>query len=123
MLALVTSPVLVACSGAKSLLDVNATMEFLETLGIPVLGVYGATEAFSIGFGPILYKKQIGETEWRVSAVPLGGYVKLFGEEPDTQVAPEERKRALQYAAPWKRFFIFAGGPFFNFFFAIYHKF
>jgi pseudouridine-5'-phosphate glycosidase len=40
LLALVTSPVLVACSGAKSLLDVRATMEFLETLGIPVLG-YG----------------------------------------------------------------------------------
>jgi pseudouridine-5'-phosphate glycosidase len=40
LLALVTSPVLVACSGPKSLLDVGATMEFLETLGIPVLG-YG----------------------------------------------------------------------------------
>ena len=36
--ALVTSPVLVACSGAKSLLDIPATMEHLETLGIPVLG-------------------------------------------------------------------------------------
>ncbi len=40
IVALVTSPVLVACSGAKSLLDVPATMEYLETLGIPVLG-YG----------------------------------------------------------------------------------
>ena len=38
VVALVTSPVLVACSGAKSLLDVPATMEYLETLGIPVLG-------------------------------------------------------------------------------------
>lgn len=38
LLALVRSPVLVACSGVKSLLDVPATMEFLETLGIPVLG-------------------------------------------------------------------------------------
>jgi pseudouridylate synthase len=38
LLALVQSPVLVACSGAKSLLDVPATMEYLETLGIPVLG-------------------------------------------------------------------------------------
>jgi pseudouridine-5'-phosphate glycosidase len=40
VVALVSSPVLVACSGAKSLLDVPATMEYLETLGIPVLG-YG----------------------------------------------------------------------------------
>jgi pseudouridylate synthase len=38
IVALVTSPVLVACSGAKSLLDIPATMEYLETLGIPVLG-------------------------------------------------------------------------------------
>ena len=39
LLALVQSPVLVACSGVKSLLDVPATMEYLETLGIPVLGL------------------------------------------------------------------------------------
>ncbi|HEX4746130.1 MAG TPA: pseudouridine-5'-phosphate glycosidase [Gaiellaceae bacterium] len=38
LVALVTSPVLVACSGAKSLLDIPATVEHLETLGIPVLG-------------------------------------------------------------------------------------
>jgi pseudouridine-5'-phosphate glycosidase len=38
LVALVTSPVLVACSGAKSLLDVPATLEYLETLGVPVLG-------------------------------------------------------------------------------------
>jgi pseudouridine-5'-phosphate glycosidase len=38
IVALVTSPTLVVCSGAKSLLDVPATMEYLETLGIPVLG-------------------------------------------------------------------------------------
>ena len=38
IVTLVTSPVLVACSGAKSLLDIPATMEYLETLGIPVLG-------------------------------------------------------------------------------------
>ncbi len=40
LVALVSCPVLVACSGAKSLLDIPATMEHLETLGIPVLG-YG----------------------------------------------------------------------------------
>jgi pseudouridine-5'-phosphate glycosidase len=38
LVSLVSSPVLVACSGAKSLLDIAATMEYLETLGIPVLG-------------------------------------------------------------------------------------
>lgn len=38
LVSLATSPVLVACSGAKSLLDIPATVEYLETLGIPVLG-------------------------------------------------------------------------------------
>lgn len=76
-------------------------------------------EAFSIGFGPRLWKKQIGETEWRVSAIPLGGYVKLLGEDPDAPLSPEESKRSLGKQAPWKRFFIFFGGPLFNFLWAI----
>lgn len=76
-------------------------------------------EAFSIGFGPRLWRKQIGETEWRVSAIPLGGYVKLLGEDPEQPLAPEDKARALQYQAPWKRFFIFFGGPLFNFLWAI----
>lgn len=76
-------------------------------------------EVFSIGFGPKLWSKQIGETEWRVSGVPLGGYVKLLGEDRDSELSPEEARRALHKQAPWKRFFIFFGGPLFNFLFAI----
>ena len=75
-------------------------------------------DAFSIGFGPVLFKKQIGETEFRVSAVPLGGYVKLLGEDPTANLSEEEMKRALHHQAPWKRFFIFFGGPLFNFIWA-----
>lgn len=76
-------------------------------------------EIFSVGFGPTLWKRQKGETEYRLSAIPLGGYVKLFGEEPGVELSEADKKRALQYAAPWKRFFIFFGGPLFNFLFAI----
>ena len=76
-------------------------------------------EAFSVGFGPRLFKKQVGETEFRVSAIPLGGYVKLLGEEPGQELPPELKHRSLQAQAPWKRFFIFFGGPLFNFLFAI----
>lgn len=76
-------------------------------------------EAFSIGFGPRIWKRQIGETEWRVSAIPLGGYVKLLGEDPEAPLSPEDAKRSLQKQAPWKRFFIFFGGPLFNFIWAI----
>ncbi|MBN22417.1 MAG: RIP metalloprotease RseP [Bdellovibrionaceae bacterium] len=76
-------------------------------------------EAFSVGFGPRLFKKQIGETEFRLSIIPLGGYVKLLGEDPEVEMSEEDRKRALHNQVPWKRFFIFFGGPLFNFLFAI----
>ena len=75
-------------------------------------------DAFSVGFGPVLFKKQFGETEFRVSAIPLGGYVKLLGEDPTTELSAEDQKRALHHQAPWKRFFIFFGGPLFNFIWA-----
>ena len=75
-------------------------------------------DAFSIGFGPVLWKKQMGETEFRVSAVPLGGYVKLLGEDPTQELSETEKKRALHNQVRWKRFFIFAGGPLFNFIWA-----
>lgn len=76
-------------------------------------------DAFSIGFGPVVWNKQIGETNWRVSAIPLGGYVKLLGEDPSIELSAEDQKRALNRQAPWKRFFIFFGGPLFNFLWAI----
>ncbi len=76
-------------------------------------------EAFSIGFGPRVWRRQIGETEWRLSLIPLGGYVKLLGEDPEAPLKPEDKARALQYQARWKRFFIFFGGPLFNFLWAI----
>jgi regulator of sigma E protease len=38
-------------------------------------------EVFSIGFGPVLLKKKLGETEYRLSAIPLGGFIKMVGEE------------------------------------------
>ncbi|MBC7384859.1 MAG: RIP metalloprotease RseP [Cryobacterium sp.] len=76
-------------------------------------------EAFSIGFGPRVWRRQIGETEWRLSLIPLGGYVKLLGEDPEAPLSAEDKPRALQYQARWKRFFIFFGGPLFNFLWAI----
>lgn len=75
-------------------------------------------EAFSIGFGPKIWGKQIGETEWKVSLIPLGGFVKLLGEDPEQPLSEEDKKRALGNQAPYKRFFIFFGGPLFNFIWA-----
>jgi regulator of sigma E protease len=77
-------------------------------------------EIFSVGFGKKLWSRQIGETEWRLSLIPLGGYVKLLGEETDAPLPPELAARSLHRQAAWKRFFIFFGGPLFNFILAAF---
>ena len=77
-------------------------------------------EIFSVGFGPRLWSRQMGETEFRISAIPMGGYVKLLGEDKESGLSEEELKRSLHAQAPWKRFFIFFGGPLFNFLLAIF---
>jgi regulator of sigma E protease len=91
--------------------------EFGHYIFARIFGV--KAEVFSIGFGPRLWSKQLGETELRLSAVPIGGYVKLLGEDPTTEMSAAEQKRALHRQKAWKRFFIFFGGPLFNFLFAI----
>jgi len=70
---------------------------------------------FSLGFGPKLFGRQIGETEYLVSAVPLGGYVKLFGEEEGDATSPEEQRRSFSHQNLWSKVLIVFGGPGFNF--------
>ena len=70
---------------------------------------------FSLGFGPRVIGKTVGETEYLVSLVPLGGYVKMLGEEDaaeDGALAEPERSFAQQ--SLFKRFAIVFAGPFFN---------
>src|SRR4051812_10695145 len=68
-------------------------------------------EIFSIGFGPKLWSRQKGETEFRLSVIPMGGYVKLLGEDREAELSEAEQHRALHRQKPWKRFLIFFGGP------------
>ncbi len=70
---------------------------------------------FSLGFGPKVIGRRIGETEYLISAIPLGGYVKMFGEDGGEPVAPEERERSFVHKPLWKRTLIVAAGPGFNF--------
>jgi regulator of sigma E protease len=91
--------------------------EFGHYIFARIFGV--KAEIFSIGFGKKIWSRQLGETELRVSMIPLGGYVKLLGEDREAPLPPELKNRALHRQAPWKRFFIFFGGPLFNFLFAI----
>ena len=69
---------------------------------------------FSIGFGPKLIKKTVGDTEYALSAFPLGGYVRLLGDDPNEAVDPQELHRSfLNQSVPKKMAIVFAG-PFFN---------
>src|SRR3990167_6380066 len=57
-------------------------------------------EKFSIGFGPTLFKIQGRETEFRVALLPLGGYVKLYGEDPEAEAEGDEQKAKAIAASP-----------------------
>src|SRR5512138_1961169 len=70
-----------------------------KALGVKVL-------RFSIGFGPRLFGVKRGETEYRLSALPLGGYVKMAGDDPSEALAPEDRGRGFLEQRPLRRFAI-----------------
>jgi regulator of sigma E protease len=74
---------------------------------------------FSLGFGPKIVSRKYGETEYFISSIPLGGYVKMFGEEPGEKLSDEEKPSAYTYQPVWKRFIIIFSGPLFNLIFAI----
>ncbi len=84
---------------------------------------------FSLGFGPKLLGKKYGDTEYLLSLIPLGGYVKMLGEAPgEEEISEEDKKFAYNYQPVWKRFMIVFCGPLFNllcamliFFFSFLH--
>ncbi len=71
-------------------------------------------EKFSLGFGPKLFGKTVGDTDYRISAIPLGGYVKMVGEEPGSEVDPEDLPRSFTHKKTYQKMLIVAAGPFFN---------
>lgn len=86
---------------------------FAKLFGVRVL-------KFSLGFGPKLVGKVIGETEYVISAFPLGGFVKMFGENPDEQqITEEDRKGSFAHKPVWQRFMVVLAGPLFNILFSI----
>ena len=74
---------------------------------------------FSLGFGPKIIGKKIGETEYVLSWIPLGGFVKLLGESGTEELSPEDEKRSFYKQTRWKRILIILAGPVFNFFLAL----
>src|ERR1043165_2297316 len=58
---------------------------------------------FSVGFGPKILVRKKGETEYALSAFPLGGYVKMVGEDPDEEVRSEDVERSFAHKSLLKR--------------------
>jgi len=83
-----------------------------KSLGVGVL-------KFSLGFGPKLIGRKVGETEYMISLVPLGGYVKLLGESDTDDVLPQDERRSFVKQHVLKKIAIVVAGPLFNFLFAI----
>jgi regulator of sigma E protease len=87
--------------------------EFGHFLMAKLVGV--KVEVFSIGFGKKLICKKIGETNWCLSAVPLGGYVQMKGQDDSNPALKSNDPDSYTSKNPWQRILILLGGPGFNF--------
>jgi regulator of sigma E protease len=74
---------------------------------------------FSLGFGPRAAGIRRGETDNVVAWVPLGGFVKMLGEDPHDEITPEDQGRAFNQKPLWQRYIIVLAGPAFNLIFPI----
>ncbi len=68
-------------------------------------------EKFSLFFPPTLLSRKRGETEYAIGAIPLGGYVKITGMNPDEELPEDVRDRAYHAQKPWKRIAVILAGP------------
>ncbi|MBY0451813.1 MAG: RIP metalloprotease RseP, partial [Bdellovibrionaceae bacterium] len=77
-------------------------------------------EVFSLGFGKKILSWKKGDTTYCVSLIPLGGFVKMFGEQGSENIITDaDRQVAFSHKSPWQRIAIVLAGPLMNFFFAV----
>ncbi|HEY9583707.1 MAG TPA: RIP metalloprotease RseP [Candidatus Paceibacterota bacterium] len=76
-------------------------------------------DAFALGFGPKIVSKKVGETIYSLNLIPFGGYVKIFGENPDDEsINGPDRNRSFVHKPKWQQIIVLFAGIFFNFLFA-----
>lgn len=73
-------------------------------------------EEFALGFGPTLLKKKVGETDYMIKLLPLGGYVKILGE---TDTEKTDDPRSLKNKSPFKRILVMIAGVTMNLILAV----
>ncbi len=71
-------------------------------------------ERFAIGMGPSLFSFRKGETEYKLGILPLGGYVKMLGDDPTREFSDEEKRRGFLSKTPPQKLLVVFGGPGFN---------
>lgn len=76
-------------------------------------------ETFSLGFGKKIFSFKRGDTTYCLSLIPLGGYVKMYGDDPSADVPESEKKHAFLHKPVMQRIWIVLAGPLMNLFFAI----
>jgi len=110
----VTYAIVSAIIGLGILIVIHELGHFLlaKKTGVGVL-------TFSVGFGPKLWVRKVGETEYALSAFPLGGYVKMVGEDPQDDVEAKDIERSFVHQGLAKRMAIVAAGPIFNLLLAV----
>src|SRR5579859_686121 len=86
--------------------------EFGHFLVAKLCGV--RVEAFSVGFGPRLFGVKYGDTDYKICLLPLGGFVKMTGENPGEEQNTDDRGAFMNHPR-WQRMLIGVAGPVFNF--------
>ena len=108
------------------MLDLLGWLIFLVALLVSVMlhetGHFVAAKRFGmkctryfVGFGPTIWSTWIGETEYGIKAVPLGGFVKIEGMTSVDEVEPEDEARSFRRAPGWQRLIVLAAGSFMHF--------
>lgn len=110
-------PLMYALIGFGALITIHELGHFLFC---KIFGIY--TPTFSIGFGPEIFRKKIGLTDFRLAIIPLGGYVEIAGlaevGQGEQQHAYLTDQTSFGDKAYWKKFLVLSGGIIFNLLFA-----
>lgn len=105
--------ILIAILGIGFLILVHELGHFLAAKAFGM-----RAEKFYIGFPPAAVSKKIGETEYGIGFIPLGGYVKISGMTREEEIPKEVRPRAYCAKPVWQRIIVISAGPAMNLFFA-----
>lgn len=95
---------------------------FVHELGhFLVAKFYGVrVEVFSLGFGKKFFKYKKGDTEYCLSVIPFGGYVKMYGDDPTAEIPEENKKFSFTHKPVGQRIGVVLAGPLMNLFFAAF---